>query len=183
MADVTCSSVGQGRCLDTDPTVSNDLCEGGTFRKNSDGSVTISGWNMLDLQNFFVTRDNFRHQAMDLSQVVRVLQGGMNTSLTPFGVTVDASHIDYVGQSLPQLRDDEDDSLLDPHRAPTPVGEVTEGDLPLPEGEGIWPQCSTCTRRHTFADFPTGSGSFGSAGSSSTASRLLKPSRFARSPR
>jgi dienelactone hydrolase len=94
MADLTCSAAGQGRCLD------NDVCEGGTFRKNTDGSVTISGWNMLDLANFFVTRDNFRHQALDLAQVTRVLQGGMNASLSSEGVTVDGTRIDYVGQSL-----------------------------------------------------------------------------------
>lgn len=94
MADLTCSGSGQGRCLDS------DVCEGGTFRKNSDGSVTISGWNMLDLANFFVTRDNFRHQVLDLAQVTRILQGGMNTGLEPSGVMLDATHIDYVGASL-----------------------------------------------------------------------------------
>lgn len=95
-ADLTCSGVNQGRCLD------NDVCEGGTFRKNPDGSVTISGWNMLDLVNFFVTRDNFRHQALDLAQVARVLQGNMNAGLAASGidVAVDGSRIDYVGQSL-----------------------------------------------------------------------------------
>jgi dienelactone hydrolase len=105
-ADLTCAAArsgrGEGRCLDTDPTGDNDQCEGGTFRKNADGSVTISGWNMLDLQNFFVTRDNFRHQVMDLAQVVRVLQGpGLDEQLVAAGGSpVDGTHLDYVGQSL-----------------------------------------------------------------------------------
>jgi dienelactone hydrolase len=105
-ADLTCAAArsgrGEGRCLDTDPTGDNDQCEGGTFRKNADGSVTISGWNMLDLQNFFVTRDNFRHQVLDLAQVVRVLQGpGLDEQLVAAGGSpVDGTHLDYVGQSL-----------------------------------------------------------------------------------
>lgn len=105
-ADLTCAAArsgrGEGRCLDTDPTGDNDQCEGGTFRKNADGSVTISGWNMLDLQNFFVTRDNFRHQVLDLAQVVRVLQGpGLDEQLAELGgAPVDGTHLDYLGQSL-----------------------------------------------------------------------------------
>ncbi|PTL83274.1 hypothetical protein [Vitiosangium sp. GDMCC 1.1324] len=96
-ADLTCSALGQGRCL------ADDTCEGGTFRTNtSDGSVTISGWNMLDLQNFFVTRDNFRHQVIDLAQVVRVLKGdAIDEQLTALGApTLDGTRIDYVGGSL-----------------------------------------------------------------------------------
>lgn len=105
-ADLTCAAArsgkGEGRCLDTDPTGDNDQCEGGTFRKNTDGSVTISGWNMLDLQNFFVTRDNFRHQVMDLAQVARVLKDpALNEQLAAAGgAPVDGSSLDYVGQSL-----------------------------------------------------------------------------------
>ena len=95
-ADRTCAAVGQGRCLE-------NRCEGGTFRTHSDGSVVISGWNMLDLQNFFVTRDNFRQQIIDLSQVVEILRRpGLDAQLAAQGVSVplDVDHIDYVGQSL-----------------------------------------------------------------------------------
>jgi hypothetical protein len=96
-ADRTCAAVGQGRCR------SDNKCEGGTFRTNPDRSVVISGWNMLDLQNVFVTRDNFRQQIIDLSQVVNVLRSpGLDAQLSAQGVSVplDVDHIDYVGQSL-----------------------------------------------------------------------------------
>jgi hypothetical protein len=94
-ADRDCAALKQGRCL------SDNKCEGGTFLTNSDGSVTISGWNMLDLQNFFVTRDNFRQQIIDLAQVARVVQGsGIDTRLEPHGARLDGTRLDYVGQSL-----------------------------------------------------------------------------------
>jgi len=96
-ADRACAAVGQGRCL------SDNKCEGGTFRTNPDGSVTISGWNMLELQNFFVTRDNFRQQIIDLAQVARVVKGeGIDAQLVDQGAAggLDGSRIDYVGQSL-----------------------------------------------------------------------------------
>jgi dienelactone hydrolase len=101
-ADLTCAAKGEGRCLDTDPTGDNDQCEGGTFRKNPDGSVAISGWNMLDLRNLFVTRDNFRQQVIDLAQVVRVLKSeGIDAQLVAQGAApLDGNSIDYVGQSL-----------------------------------------------------------------------------------
>jgi dienelactone hydrolase len=106
-ADLTCAAArggrGEGRCLDTDPTGDNDQCEGGTFARDPvTQEVLISGWNMLDLQNFFVTRDNFRQQVIDLAQVVRVLQGaGIDTQLAELGAPqLDGTRIDYVGQSL-----------------------------------------------------------------------------------
>ncbi|WP_257451293.1 hypothetical protein [Archangium lipolyticum] len=110
-ADFTCFDAGQGRCMDVDPTGDNDKCEGGTFRTHGDPSkgelkeVYISGWNMLDPQNFFVMRDNFRHQVIDLAQVVRVLRGtgddSLDTRLAALGASgLDGTRIDYVGQSL-----------------------------------------------------------------------------------
>jgi pimeloyl-ACP methyl ester carboxylesterase len=95
-ADRACAAAGQGRCR------SDNKCEGGTFRTNADGAVTISGWNMLDLQNFFVTRDNFRQQVIDLAQVARVVQGeGLDAQLVAQGASpLDGTRIDYVGQSL-----------------------------------------------------------------------------------
>jgi dienelactone hydrolase len=96
-ADRDCSAQGQGRCLD------DDRCEGGTFARDvSTQEVLISGWNMLDPLNFFVTRDNFRQQVIDLAQVVRVLQGSdIDTRLRKLGSPgLDGTRIDYVGQSL-----------------------------------------------------------------------------------
>jgi pimeloyl-ACP methyl ester carboxylesterase len=103
-ADFTCFDAGQGRCMDVDPTGDQDRCEGGTFRTHGDPSkgelkeVEISGWNMLDLQNFFVMRDNFRHQVIDLAQVVRVLRGTGDSVLG--APKLDGGRVDYVGQSL-----------------------------------------------------------------------------------
>ncbi|QRN98260.1 hypothetical protein JRI60_04095 [Archangium violaceum] len=110
-ADFTCFDAGQGRCMDVDPTGDNDKCEGGTFRTHGDPSkgelkeVDISGWNMLDPQNFFVMRDNFRHQVIDLAQVARVLQGtgdnSFNQQLAALGAPgLNGGELDYLGQSL-----------------------------------------------------------------------------------
>ena len=41
----------------------------------------ISGWNVLNLTNFFSTRDNFRQQVIDLAQLVRVLKCTAATNL------------------------------------------------------------------------------------------------------
>jgi pimeloyl-ACP methyl ester carboxylesterase len=93
--DLVCAAAGQGLCLQ------ENRCEGGSFALNS-GAVLISGWNMLDLGNFFATRDNFRQQVIDLAQLVRVLQGeGMDEQLAELGApALDGTRIDYVGQSL-----------------------------------------------------------------------------------
>ncbi|HEX8441092.1 hypothetical protein [Archangium sp.] len=93
--DLVCAAAGQGRCLQ------ENKCEGGSFALTS-GAALISGWNMLDLQNFFATRDNFRQQVIDLAQLVRVLQGtGIDAQLAELGApALDGSRIDYVGQSL-----------------------------------------------------------------------------------
>ena len=52
--------------------VPDGVCEGGDFLR-SGGVPVISGWNIFSLTNFFATRDNFRQQVIDLSQLVGTL--------------------------------------------------------------------------------------------------------------
>ena len=77
----------------------------------SPGAPVISGWNLLNLNNLFAARDNFRQQVIDLSQLTRVIVGSPSVSgSTSFEqalsssvgmpVDVDETQIDYVGVSL-----------------------------------------------------------------------------------
>ncbi len=100
--DVYCSNVlnpPQGRCLP-------DLkCEGAYFRVVSptDPTPCISGQNILNLTNLFATRDNFRQDVLDLTQVARMIQSTDPTnSLNARLLTrrVDPTKITYLGQSL-----------------------------------------------------------------------------------
>ncbi|RYZ42613.1 MAG: hypothetical protein EOO71_07095 [Myxococcaceae bacterium] len=97
-ADVFCSAVySQGRCM-------ADLkCEGGSFKISaSTGAPEISGWNMLNPGNLFATRDNFRHAVVDFAQFQRVLSSTeLSATLVQVGgAKLDATQVDYVGQSL-----------------------------------------------------------------------------------
>jgi hypothetical protein len=76
-------------------------CEGGDFLRDASGHPVISGWNILNLTNFFATRDNLRQQVIDLATLVHTLR------VTPLegkigGTTLkfDLTKINYVGQSL-----------------------------------------------------------------------------------
>ncbi len=100
--DVYCSNVlnpPQGRCL-------LDLkCEGAYFRvvSPSDPTPCISGQNILNLTNLFATRDNFRQDVLDLTQVARMIQSrsGPNSLNGRLGTRiVDPTKITYLGQSL-----------------------------------------------------------------------------------
>ncbi|RKH45390.1 hypothetical protein [Corallococcus sicarius] len=98
--DVYCSAVhSQGRCL------ADNKCEGGTFALTA-GAPTISGWNLLNLGNLFATRDNFRHSVVDFAQFQRVLASpelstALSTTFGPLGgAKIDATKVEYVGQSL-----------------------------------------------------------------------------------
>jgi hypothetical protein len=101
--DGTCAGVGQGRCA------ADGKCQGAAadFARDASGRVTISGWNIFSLTNFFATRDNFRQQVIDLSQLVNVLKSTDAKKLTNqlslangAPVALDATKIGYVGQSL-----------------------------------------------------------------------------------
>ncbi len=94
--DATCRGAGQGRCVAGD-----SKCEGGDFARDASGRPNISGWNIFNLANFFATRDNFRQQVIDLSQLVRIIKGtGAGSLAQGAAITLDGATIHYVGQSL-----------------------------------------------------------------------------------
>ncbi|WP_342377099.1 hypothetical protein NVS55_37590 [Myxococcus stipitatus] len=95
--DLVCNAAGQGVCLDT------GKCEGGDFRRGSNGAPVVSGWNFLNLGSLGATRDNFRHHVVDFAQLTRVLASDdMRTRIGNLagGRTINAATVDYVGQSL-----------------------------------------------------------------------------------
>ncbi|HLL05825.1 MAG TPA: hypothetical protein VK539_34965 [Myxococcaceae bacterium] len=98
--DLECSLVSQGRCLPT------GKCEGGDFRRASAGGPpVISGANFLNLANLFATRDNFRQHAIDLAQVVRVVNSNeidaqIAGSSGIATLKLDGTKVVYLGQSL-----------------------------------------------------------------------------------
>lgn len=75
--DIGCLTAGQGRCA------ADSLCQGAGARLLGNattgaapyGNTAISGWNFLSPTNFFSTRDNLRQQVIDLSALLRVLNG------------------------------------------------------------------------------------------------------------
>jgi hypothetical protein len=101
-----CGSLGQGSC------------DGGTlkctkgpladFRRDGTGKPLDSGWNIFSLTNFFATRDNFRQQVIDLSQLVNVLKSSAATNIGAqiaaanggTAIPLDVTKLNYVGQSL-----------------------------------------------------------------------------------
>ncbi len=94
--NATCGAAGQGRCVAAD-----SKCEGGDFARDASGRPNISGWNIINLTNFFATRDNFRQAVIDQSQLVRIIRSTGGTGLAQAaGTTFDGATIHYVGQSL-----------------------------------------------------------------------------------
>jgi hypothetical protein len=93
--DGVCAAAGQGRCaLDA-------KCQAADLARDASGKPAISGWNIFSLTNFFATRDNFRQQVIDLSQLVRVIKSPGATGLADrAGVMLDSGSLGYVGQSL-----------------------------------------------------------------------------------
>ena len=98
--DAACAGAAQGRCV---PDASNSVtgkCQNGDFARASPGAAPlISGWNIFSLSNFFATRDNFRQQVIDLSQLVRVIKSQAG-AFGGTGPKLDANRLGYVGQSL-----------------------------------------------------------------------------------
>ncbi|MEA2752249.1 MAG: hypothetical protein QOI41_6392 [Myxococcales bacterium] len=104
LGDGVCAAAGQGRCA------ADAKCQGAgaDLLRDATGRPLISGWNIFSLTNFFATRDNFRQQVIDLSQLVAVLKSTAATNLgnqiaaknggtaVPFALT----KLGYVGQSL-----------------------------------------------------------------------------------
>jgi hypothetical protein len=93
--DALCQALSQGNCTP------GGTCEGSTFAASAaGGAVPVSGWNLLNLANFFASRDNFRQQVISLSQLGRVIGATGNTTLEGRSVALDATKISYLGQSL-----------------------------------------------------------------------------------
>jgi len=98
--DAACAAAAQGRCVPDASSLSTGKCQNGDFLRASPGEPPlISGWNIFSLSNFFTTRDNFRQQVIDLSQLVRVIKSQAN-AFGGTGPKLDASRLGYVGQSL-----------------------------------------------------------------------------------
>ena len=128
-----CAVAGQGACVPSStmgPMGQKGVCEGGDFLRDDYATLSaglpmatpavpahpelvpfmrpvISGWNMFSLTNFFGTRDNYRQQVIDLSQLVRVIKSTAMTNLTAQAsaaagspVSFDTTKLGYVGQSL-----------------------------------------------------------------------------------
>ena len=96
--NLLCGGLGEGTC---DATLKCTKGRPADFLREN-GKVSISGWNIFSLTNFFATRDNFRQQVIDLSQLVNVLKStepGKNLA-TRIATPLDATKIGYVGQSL-----------------------------------------------------------------------------------
>lgn len=93
-----------GKCS-TDFVRAPLLCPSGACAAAPSGTPKASA-NYLVSANFFRTRDSFRQDIIDESQLIRVLSpnpaGGPNaiTSATPTSTLIDATKIWYVGQSL-----------------------------------------------------------------------------------
>lgn len=100
LGDLACLGAGQGRCA------ADKKCQGalGAFKPDASGTgkPEASGWNEFSLTNFFATRDNFRQQIIDLSQLVNVLKNADPTKslAKQLAVPFDVNKMGYVGQSL-----------------------------------------------------------------------------------
>ncbi len=110
--DGFCTTSGQGRCA------ADGKCQGtgADFLRAPDAgdpapvkAPAISGWNIFfPYENFFATRDKFRQQVIDLSQLVAVLKStdakklGNQLFLANGNVPVplDATKVNFTGQSL-----------------------------------------------------------------------------------
>ena len=108
LGDIACATAvggNQGHCA------ADHKCQGlgADFARDAGGRPLISGWNIFSLTNFFATRDNFRQQVIDLSQLVNIVKGtNPTTSLTAqiaaanggTAIPLSATKLNYVGQSL-----------------------------------------------------------------------------------
>lgn len=115
LGDIACATAAggpQGHCA------ADKKCQGAgaDFGRDPTSRIPlISGWNIFSLTNFFATRDNFRQQVIDLSQLVNILKstdaanlGGQiaaanaasATPADPSSLPLSSTNLNYVGQSL-----------------------------------------------------------------------------------
>jgi hypothetical protein len=108
--DLACEAARLGLCA------ADGKCEGGDFLRDVDvGGAgirpVISGWNIFSLTNFLATRDNFRQDVIDLTELVHTI--GLATpqalasqitaglaAATGGKARLDLTNVNYVGQSL-----------------------------------------------------------------------------------
>jgi hypothetical protein len=115
LGDFACAAAAggsQGHCA------ADKKCQGvgADFARDPSSKIPlISGWNIFSLTNFFATRDNFRQQVIDLSQLVNILKSTSATNLAakmlaanaasgtpadPATLPLSSTNFNYVGQSL-----------------------------------------------------------------------------------
>lgn len=97
--DKPCMLAGQGHCA------SDGKCENATFAAAFTPApgvnIPVNGWNLVNLQNFFASRDNVRQQVVSHAQLARVLMNtGTGNIGQQTGITIDGTKISYAGQSL-----------------------------------------------------------------------------------
>jgi hypothetical protein len=114
LGDFACAAAvggSQGQCA------ADHKCQGAgaDFKRDPNGNPLISGWNAFSLTNFFATRDNFRQQVIDLSQLVNILKStnakslgaqiaeanaASTTPADPLTLPLSSTNLNYAGQSL-----------------------------------------------------------------------------------
>lgn len=98
--DKVCILNGQGHCA------SDGKCENGSFAAvftPAPGvNIPVNGWNLINLANFFATRDNLRQQVISSAQLAKVAStaGAGSLGQQAGGITLDPTKISYAGQSL-----------------------------------------------------------------------------------
>jgi hypothetical protein len=98
-SDLGCLALGQGACAP------DNKCEGtGAGFATSVGGVPVSGWNLLNLVDFFATRDNIRQQVISHAQLARVIATAGPAGIGPTGgsttIRLDPTKISFVSQSV-----------------------------------------------------------------------------------
>ena len=114
LGDFACAAApggSQGHCA------ADKKCQGvgADLLRDAGGTPIASGWNIFSLTNFFATRDNFRQQVIDLSQLVNILKStdaknlgaqiaaanaASATPADPLSLPLSTTKLNYVGQSL-----------------------------------------------------------------------------------
>ncbi|HXX32253.1 MAG TPA: hypothetical protein VEJ89_16240 [Myxococcaceae bacterium] len=94
-----CFAAGQNECAP------DGHCEGGDFAASfspaAGVTIPVSGWNLINLNNPFASRDSLRQQVIDNSQLARVVSSTATGNLgSVTGVQLNAARLNYSGQSL-----------------------------------------------------------------------------------
>ena len=98
--DKPCMLAGQGHCVEPE-----GKCENGSFAAvftPAPGvNIPVNGWNLVNLQNFFASRDNVRQQVVSHGQLARVITSSATGNLgQQTGITINPAKLSYAGESL-----------------------------------------------------------------------------------